>query len=239
MSIFDRTYCINLPERVDRRSEFEKQIALLGSNCPLGNVSFFPAIRPESAAGFPSKGAHGCFLSHLSILETASELGVDTLLVCEDDLNLSKNFCNRFSDVLEYNEKSDWDMLYLGHEGIPEKFIAQQKASVFSVPPDIPIVTSHFIAFRKSIISELVNFLKGVLNRAPGHPDGGPMHIDGAYYSFRRARTNCRVRAVNPPLGYQRPSRTDIHKLQFYDRLPVMRSLTSMLRKVKNTSSNE
>jgi len=34
-------------------------------------AEFFPAVRPETAQGFPWIGARGCFLSHLAVLKSA------------------------------------------------------------------------------------------------------------------------------------------------------------------------
>jgi GR25 family glycosyltransferase involved in LPS biosynthesis len=71
---FDQIFIINLIERRDRRHEMELQVKKIGIYLP--NDKFFPAIRPKVLAGFPSIGARGCFLSHLSVLSEAAEKGL-------------------------------------------------------------------------------------------------------------------------------------------------------------------
>ncbi|MCI5210545.1 MAG: hypothetical protein D3910_17540 [Candidatus Electrothrix sp. ATG2] len=73
-SYFGKIYVINLPERVDRRREVTAALKRIGISFAPGKVELFPAIRPTEAAGFPSPGVRGCFLSHLSVLKKAAEL---------------------------------------------------------------------------------------------------------------------------------------------------------------------
>src|SRR4051794_38102594 len=84
---FARGYVINLRERTDRRREIERELARLA--LPSGWAEFLAAERPDSAAGFPSAGVRGCFLSHLAVLKDAHARGLPNVLVMEDDLTLS------------------------------------------------------------------------------------------------------------------------------------------------------
>lgn len=58
------------------------------------------------------------------------------------------------------------------------------------------------------------------------------MHVDDAFCRFRASHPQVVTLAANPPLGYQRRSRTDIHALPFYDRLPVLRTLSTLARRL-------
>ena len=60
---------INLPERIDRKREMQKQLANVG-----WGADFFSAIRPTHPDGFESVGARGCFLSHLAVLRRTIHL---------------------------------------------------------------------------------------------------------------------------------------------------------------------
>ncbi len=59
------------------------------------------------------------------------------------------------------------------------------------------------------------------------------MHVDGAFSRFRADHPDVVTLAALPPLGYQRPSRTDIHALRFYDRWPVLRDIVDAFRRMK------
>ena len=83
---FQRVRVINLRRRGDRRAETTSELAELGETVDGERLSFFEAIEPDLAAGFPSPGVRGCYLSHLGVLEAAAGDGVENLLVMEDDV---------------------------------------------------------------------------------------------------------------------------------------------------------
>ena len=84
------------------------------------------------------------------------------------------------------------------------------------------------------VFGSLIAFLEAQLARVPGHPDGGPMHVDGSYNLFRRAHPEFETWLAVPELGYQRASRTDIHPLQWRDRAWGVRNAVGLLRRMKN-----
>src|SRR4051794_16074260 len=114
---FDRIYVVSLPERRDRRKYVEQQLDAVGL-LTAPNLTFFPAIRPSSAGGFPSTGARGCFLSHLAILKEAMRDGFSTLFVLEDDATFSFDFGEMQDALVAQIKREDWDILYLGQEGV-------------------------------------------------------------------------------------------------------------------------
>jgi hypothetical protein len=101
------------------------------------------------------------------------------------------------------------------------------------VPSQEPIGCLHFVCFRGAVIEELPRYLRRILERPPGNPEGGPMHVDGALCWFRVAFPQFRTLAVTPPLGVQRSSRTDIHELRWFDRSPLTRGLAQSLPRLK------
>jgi hypothetical protein len=78
----------------------------------------------------------------------------------------------------------------------------------------------------------LVEGLERIASREFGHPDGGPMHVDGAYSTLRVQNENLRTLAFFPTMGYQRSSRSDIYE-QWFDGIQVLRPLVSVARKIK------
>lgn len=72
------------------------------------------------------------------------------------------------------------------------------------------IGTTHFVTFQGEAIPAAVHYLEQILARPAGDPEGGPMHVDGAYNWFRRANPQFKTVLAVPELGFQRASRTDI-----------------------------
>ena len=85
-SAFDRVRIINLRRRGDRRAETLRELVALGESVDGHRLGFFDAVDPDDAGGFPSPGVHGCYLSHLAVLEAAADDNVHLLLVMEDDV---------------------------------------------------------------------------------------------------------------------------------------------------------
>jgi hypothetical protein len=225
LAFFDQTYIINLPERTDRRAELGEQLTRLGSS---DKVIFFAAIKPGDKGDFPSIGARGCFMSHLAILKEAKRKNLSNVVILEDDLSFTSFLIEHQVKVVDELKQFPWDIAYLGH-GIDlpiEKNIFQ--------PCLEPLRMTHFIAFEQKTICRLVDFLELVLSRPAGHPEGGPMHVDGAYSTFRQQNPDAITLIANPVLGFQRASASDIANSNWFDKVPVLASFASLARKIKN-----
>jgi glycosyl transferase, family 25 len=221
---------VNLPYRADRRQEFASQLQGLGLSYDHPKVQVFAAIRPETAEGFPTIGTRGCFLSHLGILRKALADGWDRVLICEDDLDFADDALARLPGITARLAGSDWAMFYGGYGDTVSG--TEVAPGLVKLDPASGVSCTHFYAIRGPAIADLVRYLDSMLAREPGHPDGGPMHYDGALCWFRKAHPQHMTLAAVPPIGVQRPSRTDIHDLRWFDRWPGFRSLTSLARKV-------
>ncbi len=229
--LFDRIYIVNLPERTDRRREMEDQLVKVG----LGGhprVMFFPAIRPNAAGEFPSIGARGCFSSHLAILQDAAQQGLQRILIPEDDLDFSRDFNARIGALCARLQQSDWGVFYGGYELLQP--LAGPDAEIQSMAAEAAVRTTHFVAFQAPVMERAAAYLQAMLARPGGHPDGGPMHVDGAYSWFRRQHPEMLTLIAVPELGYQRSSKTDIHPLSWIDRTPLLRDAANLARKLKN-----
>jgi len=104
-----------------------------------------------------------------------------------------------------------------------------------SLQPEMGLQQTHSMVFSKAAILALVPYLEAMLARPPGHPEGGPMHVDGAYSWFRKDHPSMACIAAQPPLAIQRASQTDIHTMTCKDRLPFiasLRRLKRLLRKI-------
>jgi glycosyl transferase, family 25 len=213
---------INLKHRTDRRRAMQRQLSRIG-----WNASFFQAIRPEAADDFPSIGARGCFLSHLSVLKEARNTGARRLVILEDDLNFSPAFAQHWAAAEAALERLEWSMFYPGH------LIADLPPGLSRIAPSTTIQCAHFMVINGPAISTLITGFERILSRSAGHPLGGPMHVDGAYSTLRMQDHTLATYAYFPSLGYQRPSRTDIGHLKWFDRIGPLTPLMSFARALR------
>ena len=231
-TFFGRVVVINLAPRVDRREEMAEQLGSIGLRFDAPNVQLFEASKPQHAAGFESVGAHGCFRSHLTVLRQARDQGVSSVLILEDDLNFCERFHARFETLANFLKNESWGILYgsffvnepLKHSGLP----------CVQARPQVLIGTTAFLAISGQHLPALVSYLEAMLTRPPGDPQGGPMHIDGAYCWFRQAHPEVVTWLCNPSLGFQRASKTDVHSLRWFDRIAWLAWLIAMVRRLRN-----
>lgn len=232
MDFFDAIYIINLPARTDRKAEMLEQLRGAGIDGGAPRVVFFEAVRPPDAGPFPTIGTRGCFLSHLGVLKAARAAGHARILVLEDDLNFVAGFQQAFGAFLPALRREPWDFAYLGLLKVTPPLPAGH--GLANVPPESAVLGLHMVGLQASVLPELIAYLEAMLARPAGDPQGGPMHVDGAYSWFRAAHPARRAVACQPPLGYQRSSRTDIHALRWFDRAWGVRSLVASLRAARN-----
>ena len=217
------TFVINLAYRSDRRIEMQRELSRVG-----WDAEFFPAIRPTSPDGFPSIGARGCFLSHLTILKKAHSSGAERLLILEDDLNFVHDFKKHWPVAMEQLALREWYIFYPAHllKGFPP--------GMSLLSPSIGVMCTHFVMFNKVAIPKIIAELEDILSRPGGHLRGGPMHIDGAYSTIRKNNENMSTLIYYPVLGYQRSSSTDIGVSHWFDRIAAMRPSVKLYRNIKN-----
>lgn len=225
--LISRLYVINLPSRADRRREMAAELGRIGKSLDDPDVKLFPAIRPDDAGGFPSVGAHGCFLSHLGVLDDALRRGEGPILLIEDDAALCENFLPRALAAFDALAGVDWGLFYGGYESLPVV-----GKGLVEIPGAAPIRTTHFLCFNRPAIAPLKRYLEAMLERPPGDGAGGPMHVDGAYCWFRKHHPEFRTFAVAPPLAGQRRSRSDIAAQRWYDRTPLISAVAGLARRL-------
>ncbi len=204
---FDSIRIVNLAHRTDRRAEMLGELRRVGLEGD-PRLSFFDAVAPAEAGTFSSKGARGCYLSHLAILQEAAAAG-RSVLILEDDLDFAPG-------ARDYRLPADVPIFYGSYTATnPADFLASD------------IIGSPFMGFGRDIVPPLVDYLTTIL--ASGHHPP----IDGAYVWFRRAHPDVRTVFAQPPLGHQRPSRTDIAEPKLFDTLPGLKQAASIARKLK------
>ena len=230
-ALFERIFVINLAERQDRRKEIADQLALVGLSFEDPLVELFPAVRPADRGDFQSIGARGCFLSHLKIIERAVDLGLTRILIVEDDMDWTRVIHTSSRDDLRLLTETDWHFLHGGYgQG------SSQEAARFGMKrldPNESLLCSHFIGLRGEIIQTAAAYLKAMLAREPGSPDGGPMDVDGAYSWLRKDFPGFAGYICEPALVTQRPSRSDIAEVKGWRALPGMQSVLEAVRRLR------
>ena len=220
---FDHIVVVNLPERVDRRRESEAELQLVGGE----RATFFAAVRPATPGFFRTIGEHGCFLSHVAVLKNA--LAARNILVMEDDVMFARSLHERAASLADL--PADWDVIYVGHNQLPEVRVELPGGSLVAVDRHVEFVGTHCYAVNGPVVSRLLAYCEGLLARA-AETNGTCMPIDGAINTARR-ELGLRTFAFNPPLADQRPSRTDVAPHKWFDGIPPLQSTINALRRVK------
>jgi len=203
LSAFDTIRIISLPDRTDRRADVIKELGAYQLVPGRGRVRFFDAIRPDSAGGFPSVGARGCYLSHLEVLRQARADNVHRLLVLEDDAMFLPALA-KSTDILPDFLKDEWDLVYPGH------FLEPEPGALRWISAPQSVLCTHAYAVNQRVISKLIHALEVYLLRPPGDPLGGPMHLDAAYNTFRTQHPEIITLRTSQALIVQRSSESDV-----------------------------
>jgi hypothetical protein len=223
---FDRICIINLPERTDRRRAVTRELRRQGMAVDGERVRFVAGIRPDGPAAFPSTGARGCFLSHLTVLRQARADGVQRLLVLEDDVMFGAALAQ--AGPLGAALATDhWHLAYPGHSQPPLPGPLRWQ------PTDAPLVCAHCYAVHGDALQTVIDHLEACLTRRSGHPLGSPMHYDGALTVLRAAQPALVTLLASQSVAGQRSSRSDIIGPSWLDRWPWA-GLAGGLRSAKN-----
>ena len=228
---FERIYIINLPERVDRLREVFDELARAGVSTNDARLRVFAGIRPPDAGIFPSRGAHGCHMSHLSIIREAIRDKLESVLIIEDDVALSPECLKEQPDLVQRLNQGNWDFAYPGHM---QQLALNTEQTQHWIDSNMPLVCAHFYGLNRRVLPALEDYLSRCLLRPAGHPDGGPMHIDGAYSMFRSRNGAVLTLLAVPSLAGQRSSRSDIYPNKWFDRMPLIRWLAAQARHWRN-----
>jgi glycosyl transferase, family 25 len=124
--MLDKTYIINLKERIDRKKSMENK--LLKNN--IDNYTFIEAIKPnindvhnwnKNFCNIRKNlekyriGSLGCMLSHIKIYKDAIEKNYDYILILEDDALFTENFnLNNIITNIEKYKDDNFGIFYLG-----------------------------------------------------------------------------------------------------------------------------
>ena len=232
---FGCAYVVNLPERKDRLDRIRHELTNLGSATGDGDLQVFPAYRFSDRAGFSSAGARGCFLSHLQCLRLARAEKRRSVLILEDDVAFSSALPRLTPALVAQLDSLDWDIVFFGHFGtgdIPDARPNTAPDDLKLVPWTGEIQGMHFYAVNGRIFRQLIEDIERHIHGVEGDQEYGPMPVDGAFNIFRRNNPRVRTLIVQPKLGWQASSRSDITP-RIFDKIPFLQPFIRGLRKAK------
>tara|TARA_R110002020_G_scaffold68611_4_gene179458 strand:+ start:3881 stop:4513 length:633 start_codon:yes stop_codon:yes gene_type:complete len=182
---FDKIYCVNLDERKDRWEQAKKEFSKLG----IENVTRFSAVKHEN-------GAIGCRDSHLGIIREAKELGLDNVLIFEDDLLVLDEHVDKINLALKDLDTVDWDLFYFGATVDPNVGRLQRATD------NLVLTNWAYTTHAYAVPSRLFDF---ILNEAPKH---GIIDV----FLCRAVVPRGKSFIMNPLLCIQQESYSDIEK---------------------------
>lgn len=193
-SYFDKIFCINLNSRPDRWKEAEQEFnkhsikveriaAVEGAKM---NLEFPPEIK---------EGAVGCSLSHFFCIKYAKQLGINKLLILEDDVEFVDNINELFSEYIK-EVPPDWDMLYLGGQHYHGMNLQQVSEHVYKCEYTL---TTHSVAFNSTVFDMFIDKLIDITKPCDTH------------YAESHKKINAYV--IIPHLTWQRQSYSDVEKV--------------------------
>lgn len=228
--MFDEIRLINLASRPDRRRSALSELERAGISSQGPRFRLRVSEKPTEAMGFPSPGVRGCFTSHREVLRDAANAGAQSVLVFEDDIAICNVDAQAVSEISRQLATMPWAVVYFGYiRPQPKRFSTGLHRT------DERTMGGHFYGIRGPMIERMVEFMDACELRPPGDPRGGPMFRDGAFNHYRKLHPETAVYLASPALGVQRSSRTDLHELRLYDRLPILKSLAQSIRSLKSS----
>jgi hypothetical protein len=214
LDYFDRMAIVHLPDRVDRYRALKHELSRIGVDIESSKVIIPDPPMPETRHGFTSRGVYGSFLSHLEIIENAYRDGLDTVWVLEDDAIFSKRFNKQQTAIAEYLRANEWDQLFIGHSFFEELPPSPTGLLRYSGP----FIWAHSYAVHRRIMPRLIEYLRTTIDRETGHPEGGKVYIDAAYFLFRQLNPTVISVVSSPCLSVQKGSQSSLNSPRWYQR---------------------
>lgn len=229
LDYFDRMAIVHLPDRTDRYQSLKRELSRIGIDIAGPKVSIPDPPMPENANGFTSRGVYGSFLSHLEIIEAAYRDGLDTVWILEDDAIFSRRFNRQQDTLVEYLRANEWDQLFIGHTS---------DGSLPASPTGLlrysgPFIWAHSYAVHRRLMPRLIEYLRATIDRPEGHPEGGKVYIDAAYFLFRQLYPDVISVVSSPCFSVQKGSQSSLNSPKWYQR-PQFAPVVNLGREIRD-----
>lgn len=190
---FSKAFCINLDSRPDRWEEVQKEFVkhslcverIPGIEGSKMNLDFPPEIK---------EGAVGCALSQFFCIKYAKQLGLNSFLLLEDDVEFDQNSNQLFNQYIS-EVPPNWDMLYLGGQHFHGMNLQQVSEHVYKCEYTL---SAHSVAFSSKVFDRFIDRLINITKPCDVH------------YAESHRELNAYV--FVPHLTWQRESYSDIEK---------------------------
>lgn len=108
--------------------------------------------------------------------EAGVRKGGANVLIMENDLEIDPGIAASTGPASETLGREAWESAHLG------QILGDDPGGVAPMAPHQGRTqTTHFI----DVVPRMVDYLEQDLRHPPGHPEGGPMDVDGAYSCFK------------------------------------------------------
>jgi glycosyl transferase, family 25 len=211
LDYFDRLAIIHLSDRDDRLRALTRELSKIGIDIDSPKVTIPNPPMPETPNGFHSRGVYGSFLSHLEIIEKAYRDGLDTVLVLEDDAIFSRRFRSQQQLISNHLRDHEWDLCFIGHSVLKELPHSATGLLRFSGP----FIWAHSYAVHRRVMPRLIEYLRQNEERETGHPEGGKMYIDAAFFLFRQLNPDVICIVSSPCLSVQKGSPSSLNPTRY------------------------
>jgi glycosyl transferase family 25 len=230
LDYFDRLAIIHLPDRDDRLRALTRELSKVGIDIDSPKVTIPDPPMPETTNGFHSRGVYGSYLSHVEIIEKAYRDGLDNVLVLEDDAIFSRRLRSRQQLIAGHLRDHEWDLCFIGHSVLKKLPDSPTGFLRFSGP----FIWAHSYAVHRRIMPRLIGYLRQNEEREVGHPEGGKMYIDAAFFFFRQLNPDVICVVSSPCLSVQKGSPSSLNPNSLYEKYSGARFLMNLGRAMRD-----
>jgi hypothetical protein len=147
LGYFDAIYCINLDSARNRWRAIYDRFRKLGID---------RRVRRFSAVVTPQSHHIGCALSHRLIIEQAQRLGLEQVLVFEDDAIFLEDALSHLSATIPELKQQKWQLFYLGGHRWGRQY-GQSPGCQHLLRVDGQLTCTHAIAYHHSIYQTVLD----------------------------------------------------------------------------------
>ena len=226
---FDKTYCINIQNRKDRRKNVIKQ-------CLKIDLEFeFLSVKKNK-----EDPVRGCLESHLKCIKNAIDFDYENILIMEDDILFDIEAINKILENNTIQIPKNFDMLYLGYH------INNGYQFTDNIIKATSTQTTHCYILNKRVFKYIYENIENEWNSIPEYSERNNLEnminwnvraIDLFYAKWINHRRNNSF-AIYPILCFQYPNHSDIEE-KYIDYQELMTEKANIIYNKKNPTEKK